>query len=127
PTFSTPNMSGTPTGSVTPSSAGTHAQSPFGSMYPTAVINGVVPQNKPVKTTKKLTLGDYMKKKDKDTSAAVLKTSLSEESKTSGRDTLMTDAPPVEKADPAPSASSTTDPAPSEKSEPAASQPNGTL
>ena len=141
PTFSMPNMSGPPTGSVTPSSAGAHAQSPFGSIFPTAAINGVTPLPSPVKTTKKLTLSDYRaRKKNLDTSGAkpsggnsptvtpaVLKACPSEESKASGVDTAMIDSSAIEKADPVTSATSTTGPTPSEKSGAPAEQSNGTL
>ncbi|KAG9229416.1 hypothetical protein BJ875DRAFT_197678 [Amylocarpus encephaloides] len=60
--FSTPNMSGPLSGSVTPSSAtGSLAQSPFGTahfpgVFPSSTI-GVGPS--PIKTTKKLSLSDY--------------------------------------------------------------------
>jgi hypothetical protein len=64
PSFATPNMSGTLSGSVTPSSAaGSIAQSPFGTPhFPGSflgnAINGVAHAS-PVKTTKKLSLSDY--------------------------------------------------------------------
>ena len=141
PTFSIPNMSGTANGSVTPSSAGAYAQSPFGSIFPTAVINGVAPQPSPVKTTKKLTLSDYRaRKKNQDTSSAkpsggnsptvtpaVLKTSPSEDSKALGGDTVMVDSPAMEKVDPVTLATSTNGPTPPEKSNPPVEQLNGTL
>jgi uncharacterized protein len=74
PIFSTPNMSGPMSGPATPSSAsGSLAQSPLGTVHPTAVfalpmVNGASQHPSPVKTTKKLSLSDYkaarMKKSD---------------------------------------------------------------
>jgi hypothetical protein len=65
PIFSAPNMSGTHSGSVTPSSAaGSIAQSPFGTVhfptaFPAPATNGVTQHASPIKTTKKLSLSDY--------------------------------------------------------------------
>jgi hypothetical protein len=146
PVFSMPNMSGTPTGSVTPLSAGPYAQSPFGSIFPTAIINGVAPQPSPVKTTKKLTLSDYRaRKKNLDTSGAkasagnsptvtpaVLKTSPSDEAKASvvlEATAMVTGSPAVEKADPVTSATPAAGPpsGSSPRSNPPLEQVNGSL
>jgi hypothetical protein len=139
PTFSTPNMSGTPTGSTTPSSAVAYAQSPFGSVFPPPILNGVAPQQSPAKMTKKLTLSDYRaRKKNLDTSGAkpsggnsptvapaVLKTS-SEDAKLDGA-AVAVDSPAVEKTDPVASARSAAEDS-SPKNNPAAlEQPNGSL
>lgn len=123
PSFSTSQcMSGTYSGSVTPSSAaGSIAQSPFGTMYhPTpfspSVGNGASQYPSPVKATKKLSLSDYKARlKRSDTSAtskpsteasltltiAVMKPSLStvEEAKASGvlEGSAIVDSPMVEK------------------------------
>lgn len=76
PSFTTPNMSGTLSGSVTPSSAAASiGQSPFGTShfsgsFPVNSVNGVAHAS-PVKTTKKLSLSDYklkMNAKKTDTS-----------------------------------------------------------
>jgi uncharacterized protein len=143
PSFSMPNMSGNPPGSLTPSSsAGSFAQSPFGSLFPMAALNGAGPQPSPVKTTKKLTLSDYRaRKKNLDSSGtkpsagnsptvtpAVLKI---EEAKASGilEGSVIVDSPMVEKADPVTSAASTVDPTAgsSPKNNLASNQPNGSL
>jgi hypothetical protein len=137
PMFSTPNLSGTHSGSVTPSSAtGSIAQSPFGSVhfpsaFPPSVVNGIGPS--PIKTTKKLSLSDYKaaRMKRTDTSAsnkpswgssptvapAVLKPSLSmvEDAKASGvlEGSAIVDSPMIEMTvDPLASATApTSDPA----------------
>jgi hypothetical protein len=139
PTFSTPNMSGTPTGTTTPSSAVAYAQSPFGSVFPPPILNGVAPQQSPAKMTKKLTLSDYRaRKKNLDTSGAkpsggtsptvapaVLKTS-SEDAKLDGA-AMAVDSPAVEKTGPVASARSAAEDS-SPKNNPAAlEQPNGSL
>jgi uncharacterized protein len=122
PTFSTPNMSGPPSGSITPSSAtGSLAQSPFGtvhfpSSFAAATVNGIGPHPSPVKTTKKLSLSDYkaarMKKTDTSNKSssgssptvapAVLKPPLStiEEAKAKGilEGSAIVDSPMVEKS-----------------------------
>jgi len=76
PSFTTPNLSGTLSGSVTPSSAAASiGQSPFGTphfsgSFPGNSVNGVAHAS-PVKTTKKLSLSDYklkMNAKKTDTS-----------------------------------------------------------
>jgi hypothetical protein len=120
PSFSMPNMSGTLSGSVTPSSAaGSIAQSPFGTHhfpgpFPTSAINGVSHAS-PVKATKKLSLSDYKAKRSamkSDTSRpsagssptiapAVLKPALStiEEANAAGQleGSAITSSPPMEK------------------------------
>lgn len=143
PTFSMPNMSGTPTGALTPSSA--VAQSPFGSMFPTSAvsINGATPQPSPVKTTKKLTLSDYRaRKKNLDTSGtkpsagnsptvapAVLKPPTEEAKASALEGTAAADSPAVDKAEPATSVTSTDGPAsgPSPKHHLPLEQLNGSL
>jgi hypothetical protein len=119
PTFTTPNMSGPVSGSITPSSAA--AQSPFGTVhfsnaFPPAV-NGISQHSSPVKTTKKMSLSDYkaarMKRNDTahasnsqggsspTVAPAVLKPSPStvEEAKASGilEGSAIVDSPMVEK------------------------------
>jgi hypothetical protein len=67
PTFTIPNMSGTPSPSGTPSSAaGSIAQSPFGTNFPNLfpTTNGLTAIPSPVRTTKKLTLSDYKRKRE---------------------------------------------------------------
>lgn len=73
PTFTTPNMSGPLSGSITPSSAaGSMAQSPFGTVhFPSTfapAVNGIGQHPSPAKPTKKMSLSDYkaarMKKND---------------------------------------------------------------
>lgn len=122
PTFSTPNMSGSPSGPITPSSAGTSVpQSPLGtvhfpSAFSSATVNGPIQNPSPVRTTKKLSLSDYKKRlKRTDTSGAkelsagssptvmpaVLKPSLStvEEAKAPGvvQGCVIVDSPVAEK------------------------------
>ncbi|KAG4430235.1 hypothetical protein IFR05_014277 [Cadophora sp. M221] len=70
PIFSTPNMSAplSGTGTATPSSASSTAQSPFGTgQFPpplaATVVNGIAPS--PIKTTKKLSLSDYAARRKK--------------------------------------------------------------
>jgi len=142
-------MSGSLSGSVTPSSAaGSIAQSPFGTShfpgpFPVNAVNGVAHAS-PVKTTKKLSLSDYklkMNAKKTDTSRpsagssptvapAVLKPSLStiEEAKDSGvlEGSTMIDSPMMEnKVDPMDSVGPNTESA--AKSNLPSGQPNGTL
>jgi hypothetical protein len=70
PSFSMPNLSGTPSGSATPSSAtGSIVQSPFGTThFPGALPTSAAGVVSHPKTTKKLSLGEYraarMKKSD---------------------------------------------------------------
>ncbi|KAF8847332.1 hypothetical protein BDZ45DRAFT_342516 [Acephala macrosclerotiorum] len=60
PTFPSPHISGPLSASATPSSASASlTQSPFGTTFPGASINGLVQHASPVKTTKKLSLSDY--------------------------------------------------------------------
>ena len=151
PSFSTPNLSGTISGAVTPSSAaGSIAQSPFGTVqfpnpFPTPVVNGVGQHASPVKTTKKLSLSDYRaRKKNLDTSGAnkasagssptaspaVLKPSLStiEEAQASGilEGSAIIDSPTVEKnSDPI--LSTAPDPGSPSKKSLSLEQPNGIL
>ena len=120
PSFSTPNMTGVLSGSVTPASAaGSIAQSPFGSQhFPTALAPSTSTGNQP-KTTKKLSLSDYrarMKKSDASgtnksasggsptVTPAVLKPSLStiEEVKAQGviEGSAFVDSPMSENVDP---------------------------
>lgn len=118
PLMSTTILSTTPSGSITPSSAtGSLAQSPFGPAHLTApfspaILNGIGHQASPIKTTKKLSLGEYNKlaalKKKADASATkgtsptlihtVLKTPLSavDEVKVL-EDATLADSPAVEK------------------------------
>ena len=70
PVFSTPNMSAplSGTGTATPSSASSTAQSPFGTgHFPpplgATIVNGITPS--PIKTTKKLSLSDYAARRKK--------------------------------------------------------------
>ena len=155
PNFSNPNMSGTHSGPVTPSSAaGSIAQSPFGTVhfptaFPAPTINGAGQHASPVKTTKKLSLSDYKaaRLKRTDTSggskpatgtsptmtSAVLKPSLStvEESKVSGAGILegsaLVDSPIVGKMiDPIVSTAGSTS-YPASKSNMSSEKPNGTL
>jgi hypothetical protein len=143
PFFSIPNLSGKPSGSVTPSSAtGSFAQSPFGSIFPPSVLNGAGPQPSPIKTTKKLTLSDYRaRKKNLDTSSAkpsagnsptvapaVLKSSPTEEVKPPGG-AVVADLSTVEKTDAVASATSTVGPPPGSppKTNPPQEQANGPL
>lgn len=141
PTFSMPNLTGTSTGSLTPASA--VAQSPFGSMFPTAAasINGAgaaVPS--PVKTTKKLTLSDYRaRKKNLDTSGAkpsggnsptttpaVLKPPTEEAKALALEGAAAVDSPAAEKPEPLTSAASTDASSPKHQHVPL-EQPNGSL
>jgi uncharacterized protein len=134
PTFTTPNMSGPLSGSITPSSAaGSKAQSPFGtvhfpSTFPPA-INGIGQHPSPVKTTKRMSLSDYkaarMKRNDTSHTSnsnggssptvapAILKPSLStvEEARERGilEGSAIVDTPMVEKSlDPMSSAPTST-------------------
>jgi hypothetical protein len=77
PSFITQSVSGSMSGSVTPSSATVMAQSPFGSLhFPTAFassgINGVNQHPSPVKT-KKMSLSDYMAARKNDSAQAANK------------------------------------------------------
>lgn len=64
PTFSPSFMIGTPSPSITPASAaGSNAHSPF-SLNNLSAVHGVNSVNSPVRTTKKLSLGDYKRKRE---------------------------------------------------------------